>query len=123
VNPENGQNLNRPPEALLMRKVGTHIVADSGELARAQWFWERRPKKLILSTERALKILILYGSFWLAAMCLYQQTLVMTVLSCIGYPILAAMPVWAYIDAVRWARWKADYSCAILRLLQTVRRC
>jgi hypothetical protein len=33
-----------PPEALLIRKMGHSIAVDAEELARAQWFWERRPK-------------------------------------------------------------------------------
>jgi len=96
---------------------------DAEELARAQWFWERRPKKLILSTERALIILIFFAGIWMAAMCLSWHALVeTTVLPGIGYTIVAAMPTWAYLDAVRFARWKSDYSCAIFRLLQTVHR-
>jgi hypothetical protein len=37
--------LKMPPEALLMRKMGPNVAVDAEELARAQWFWERRPKK------------------------------------------------------------------------------
>ena len=112
-----------PPEALLIRKVGPNIAVDAEELARAQWFWKRRPKKLILSTERALVILIFYAGIWLAAMCLgWQALLETTVLPPIGCTLVAAMPTWAYVDAVRFARWNADYSCAIFRLLQTVHR-
>jgi Na+/melibiose symporter-like transporter len=115
--------LKMSPEALLIRKIGANIAVDAGELARAEWFWERRPKKLMLSTERALVILIFYAGIWLAAMCLTQQALVeTTVLPGIGYTIVGAIPVWAYLDAVRYARWKSDYRRAIFRLLQTVRR-
>ena len=115
--------LKMPPEALLMRKMGPNVAVDAEELARAQWFWERRPKKLILSTEIALVILIFDAGIWLAALCLGGQPLVeMTVLSAFGFTVVAAMPAWAYLDAVRFARWNSDYSCAIFRLLQTVRR-
>ena len=111
-----------PPEALIFRKMGATVSMDAGELARAQWFWDRRPKKFILSTERALEILILYGGFWVAAMFLNQQVLEMIVLVGMGCTIVAAMPVWAYSDALRFARWASDYRCAIFRLYQTVRR-
>jgi hypothetical protein len=117
------KDLKMPPEALLIRKMGPNIAVDAEELARAQWFWERRPEKLILSTERALIILIFFAGIWVAAMCLSCQALVeTTVLPGIGCTIVAAMPTWAYLDAVRFARWNSDYSCAIFRLFQTVHR-
>ena len=115
--------LKMPPEAILIRKMGPNIAVDAEELARAQWFWERRPKKLILSTERALAMLIFFAGIWVAAVCLSWQALVeTTMLPGIGCTIVAAMPTWAYLDAVRFARWNSDYSCAIFRLLQTVHR-
>jgi hypothetical protein len=96
---------------------------DTGELARAQWFWERRPKKLLLFTEGVLKINIdFYGDFWLVAKCLNQQALETTALVSTGSTLVIAMPLWAYIDALRFARWSSDYRCAILRLRQTVYR-
>jgi hypothetical protein len=95
---------------------------DPGELARAQWFWERRPKKFILFTEKAIGTLIFYGGIWVVAMFLNQQGLEMTVLVGMGCTFVAAMPVWAYLDARRFARWASDYQCAIFRLYQTVRR-
>jgi hypothetical protein len=111
-----------PPEAFIFRKMGANVFMDAGELARAQWFWERRPQKLILSTERAFGILIFYGSFWLVAMCLNQEALGMTVLVATGYTLLIVMPVWARLDALRFARWTSEYRRAISRLRQTVHR-
>jgi hypothetical protein len=111
-----------PPEALIFRKMGSNVVMDAGELARTQWFWERRPKKLVLSTERALGILIFYGSLWLVAMFLDQQFLAMTVLFATGYTLIVIMPAWARLDAWRFARWSSDYRSAIFRLRQTTRR-
>jgi hypothetical protein len=103
--------LKMPPQALLIRKMGPNIAVDAEELARAKWFWERRPKKLILSTERALVILIFYAGIWMAAPWLSGQALVATmVLPAIGCTVVAAMPRWAYLDAVRFARWNSDYS-------------
>jgi hypothetical protein len=111
-----------PPEALIFRKMGGNVLMDAGELARAQWFWEQRPKKFILSTERALGILIFYGSLWLVAMCLGQEALAMTVLFATGYTLIVIMPAWAHLDALRFARWASDYRRAIYRLRQTAHR-
>ena len=124
--PENKNELHEsylkiPPEVFIRRKMGANVSMDAGELARAQWFWERRPKKLLLSTERVLKALIFYAGFWVAP-CLNQRALEMTVLVSTGSIIVIAMPVWAYIDALRFARWSSDYRRAILRLRQTVHR-
>jgi hypothetical protein len=125
--PENKNELHQsylkiPPEVFICRKMGANVSMDAGELARAQWFWERRPKRLLLSTEGVLKLLIFYGGFWVAAICLNQQALEMTALVSTGSTLLIAMPVWAYIDALRFARWSSDYRRAILRLRQTVHR-
>ena len=125
--PENKNELHEsylkiPPEVFIRRKMGANVSMDAGELARAQWFWERRPKKLLLSTEGVLKILIFYGAIWVVAMCLNQQALGMTVLVSTGATLVIAIPVWAYIDALRFARWRSDYRRAILRLRQTVHR-
>jgi hypothetical protein len=124
--PENKNELHEsylkiPPEVFIRRKMGANVSMDAGELARAQWFWERRPKKLLLSTEGVLKVLIFYAGFWLAP-CLNQRALEMTVLVSTGSIIVIAMPVWAYIDALRFGRWSSDYRRAILRLRQTVHR-
>jgi|ERR1700722_19584708 len=125
--PENIKRLHEsyftiPPEALIFRKMGANVLMDAGELARAQWFWEQRPRKLILSTERALGILIFYGIFWLSAMLLDQQSLAMNVLFATGYTLIVIMPAWARWDAVRFVRWMSDYRSALFRLRQTVRR-
>jgi hypothetical protein len=111
-----------PPEVFIRRKMGANVFMDAGELARAQWFWERRPKKLLLSTEAVLKILIFYGGLWVAAIWLNQHALEMTVLGSTGFTLVVAVPVWAFIDAWRLARWSSDYRRAILRLRQTVHR-
>jgi hypothetical protein len=114
--------LTLPPEALIFRKLGANVFVDAEELARAQWIWERRPKKLVLSTEKAFGILIFFGSFWLAAMCLDQQALGMTVLLATGSILIVIMPAWARLDALRFARWTSDYGGAIFRLRKTVHR-
>jgi len=76
--PENKNELHEsylkiPPEVFIRRKMGANVSMDAGELARAQWFWERRPKKLLLSTEGVLKLLIFCGGFWVAAIFLISR--------------------------------------------------
>jgi hypothetical protein len=115
--------LNMRPEDLLIRKMGLNITVDAEELARARWFWERRPKKFILSQERVLIVLIFYAVIWMGTMCQgCQDSLVTAALAVSGGAVVAAMLAWAYLDAVRFARWNSDYSLAILRLLHTVHR-
>jgi hypothetical protein len=46
-----GSYLKMPPYTFLLHIKGADIAMDPGELARAQWFWERRPTKFILSTD------------------------------------------------------------------------
>jgi len=111
-----------PPEALIFRKMGANVSMDAEELARAQWFWTQRPRKHVLSTERALGILIFYGSFWLVAMFLDQQSLGMAVLFATGCTLIVIMPLWVRLDALRFTRWRSDYRSALHRLRQTVRR-
>ena len=125
--PENKNELHEsylkiPPEVFIRRKMGANVSMDAGELARAQWFWERRPKKLLLSTEGVLKVLMFYAGFWVAAICINQPALEMTMLVSTGSTLVIAIPVWAYIDALRFARWSSDYRRAVLRLRQTVHR-
>ena len=110
-----------PPDAFIFRKMGANVFMDAGELARAQWFWEQRPRKLVLSTERALGIMIFYGCLWLIAMFLDQQSLGTTVLFAAGYTLVVIMPAWARLDALRFARWSSDYRSTLFRLRQTVR--
>jgi hypothetical protein len=114
--------LNMRPEYLLVRKMGLNITVDAEELARAKWFWERRPKKFILSTERVLVVLIFYAVIWMGAMWEGCQDWVTTALVVSGGAVVAAMLAWAYLDAVRFARWISDYSLAISRLLHTIDR-
>jgi len=125
--PENKNELHEsylkiPPEVFIWRKMGANVFMDAGELTRAQWFWERRPKKLLLSTEGVLKVLMFYAGFWVAAICINLPALEMTVLVSTGSTLVIAIPAWAYIDALRFARWSSDYRRAVLRLRQTVHR-
>jgi hypothetical protein len=115
--------LNMRPEDLLIRKMGFNTTVDAEELARAKWFWERRPKNFILSTERALVVLIFYAVIWMWAMWQGGQgSGGATVLAGSGGAVVAAMLAWAGLDAVRFARWNSAYSFAILRLLHTAHR-
>ena len=116
-----GSYLKMPPYALLLRKKGANIAVDPEELARAQWFWERRPTKFVLSTEKAIIILTFYAILWAATIFLIPQALETGVFPALGYIIVGSIPIWSYLDARRYSRWNSDYRRAILRLLQKAR--
>ena len=62
-----------PPKALLIRLLGRNIAVDGDEFQRAQWFWARRPKKLILSRDLAIRIVTFYLLLWVASMFVQEQ--------------------------------------------------
>ncbi|MBV8277761.1 MAG: hypothetical protein JO170_21205 [Verrucomicrobia bacterium] len=86
--------LKMPPHKLLLHIKDADIAVDAGGLLRAQWFWERRPTKLILSTEKSIIILIFYTILWGATICLIPQAREMGVFPAVGYIIVASMPTW-----------------------------
>jgi hypothetical protein len=100
------QDLNIPPEALIFKNLGANASMDAGELERAQWLWKRQPKNL--SIERVLSILIFCAGFWLAAMCLDQEAVGSMVIAGTGCSLVIAIPVYTYINALRFARWNSD---------------
>ena len=117
--------LDLPPEALLVERVGVNAVVDCAEFERARWFWKRQPSKRVLSILEALKIIIFYVVLFvviIAWLCLKEQPLVAALILDIACLTLFAIGLAALIDTFRHLRWKADYSRAIARLLETVRR-
>jgi hypothetical protein len=62
-----------PPEALLVQSGGKHVTVDRDEYLRAQWFWERRPAKLVLSPQKGLRIVALFILLWVASMFIPEQ--------------------------------------------------
>jgi hypothetical protein len=117
--------LDLPPEDLVVERVGVNAVVDCGEIERARWFWKNRPHRPVLSILKARKIAIFYGVLFvllIAWLCLKEQPLVSALILGIACLTLSAIGLSALIDIFRYLRWKSDYSRAISRLLETVRR-
>jgi hypothetical protein len=107
------------PEALLSRFLGKNISADAGELERAQWFWVRRPKKLILSKDMATRIVAFYLLLWTTSMFAHGQAQVTAVIVDVAWAALAASAAAVFVDISRYAQWKWEYRSAIARLCTT----
>jgi hypothetical protein len=117
--------LDLPPEALVGARVGVNAVMDCGELERARWFWKRQPNQLILPILKARMIAIVYVVLFVllvASLCVKEQPLVAALILGVTCLSLSAIGLAAFIDIFCYLRWKSDYSRAISRLLETVRR-
>jgi uncharacterized membrane protein YhdT len=88
-----------------------------GELQRAEWFWQRRPKKLILSRQRALWVALLYLSLWAVSVFIPRS---IVVIRGVAWLALAAIAVAVFVDICRYAQWKREYYSAISRLIAAV---
>lgn len=106
-----------PPETLLIQHLGINNSVKGGEWQRAEWFWRRRPKKLILSRGRALWVALLYLSL-LAVSVLIPRLIVL--IRGIGWLALGAIAVALFLDISRYAQWKREYYSAISRLIVAV---
>ena len=92
------------PEALLSRFLGENISADAGELQRAQWFWGRRPKKLILSTDMAIRIVAFYLLLWTTSIFTHGQAQATAVIVDLAWVALAASAAAVFVDISRYAQ-------------------
>jgi hypothetical protein len=110
------------PEALLIRFLGNNIAADADELRRAEWFWGRRPQKLILSKDMAIRIVTFYLFLWTASIFTHQQAQATAVLVDIAWTAVAASAAAVLVDISRYAQWKWEYRSAIDRLYMTAYR-
>jgi hypothetical protein len=106
-----------PPETLLLQHLGINNSVKGGELQRAEWFWHRRPKKLILSRDRASWIALLYLSLWAVSVFIPRA---IVVIRGIGWLTFAAVAVAVFVDICRYAQWKREYYSAISRLVVAV---
>lgn len=109
-----------PPRALLVKCLGENVSVNCDEFQRAQWFWERRPNKLVLSRNKALRILLLYLLFLIISIFVHEQTPATDVIRSIAWIALAAIAVAVFVDISRYAQWKWEYCRAISRLFATV---
>jgi hypothetical protein len=109
-----------PPQDLLLQHMGKNVYVNRDEFQRAQWFWGRRPNKLILSLDKSIRIGILYILLLLTSMVVQNQTLATDVIQGVAWIALAAIAVAVFIDIFRYAQWKWDYCCAMTRVFATV---
>jgi hypothetical protein len=79
---------------------------DKDELARAEFFWSRRPRFLPAITSVAWLIVALGLPFWLF------------IVPALGVPLLIVSTVIANIDIVRSVRWRRQYELSIDRLIR-----
>ena len=95
------------PVQLLEKLKLDKYVADKDELARAEFFWRRRPRFLPAITYVAWLIVALGLPFWLFGV------------PAIGVPLLVVTAVLANTDIVRSVRWRRQYELSIDRLIRT----
>ena len=106
-----------PPKALLLQYLGKNVPVNCDEFRRVQWFWERRPSKLVLSPYKAVQIGIFYISLFITSMIVHNQYVASDVIRRVAWIALAAIAVAVFVDITRYAQWKWEYRCAIYRFL------
>src|ERR1700722_14832888 len=108
-----------PPEALLVQFLGRNVSADSDELLRARWFWQRQPHKLILSPHKILRVITLCLLLWVTSLFVHGQAQATNLIGIVVWVALAANGVFVFVDIIRYAQWKWEYTLAISRLFVT----
>ena len=95
------------PLRLLEKSKLYSCPTDNDELARANWFWSRRPRLLQAASCIVWLIVALGLPFWLL------------IVPWIGVPLLIIAAVIVHIDIVRSVRWRRQYELSIDRLVRT----
>jgi len=91
----------------LLEKSELSYRVHSGELARTNWFWRRRPR-LLRTTSSILWLLVALGlPLWLF------------VAPAIGVPLIVIAAVIIDTEIVRSVRWRRQYELSIDRLIRT----
>jgi hypothetical protein len=92
----------------LLEKSGLYrYPTDNAELARANWFWSRRPRLLPVVSCMVWLIVALGLPFWLL------------IVPSIGVPLLVIAAVIVDTEIVRSVRWRRQYETSIARLIRT----
>ena len=95
------------PLRLLEKSKLYSCPTDNDELARANWFWSRRPR-LLQAASCIVWLIVAFGlPFWLL------------IVPWIGVPLLIIAAVIVHIDIVRSVRWRRQYELSIDRLVRT----
>jgi hypothetical protein len=91
----------------LLEKSEVSYTAHNGELARANWFWRRRPR-LLQVTSCIVWLLVALGlPLWLF------------IVPGIGVPLLIIAAAIVNTEIVRSVRWRRQYELSIDRLIRT----
>jgi hypothetical protein len=99
-----------PPVQLLEKSLLDEHLADKDELARAEFFWRRRPR-LLSATGFLLWIILALGlPFWLFTV------------PALGVPLLIIALVVVNTGTVRSVRWRRQYEVSIDRLIRHLGR-
>jgi hypothetical protein len=99
------------PVQLLEKLKPAQCPLDKDELARAEFFWRRRPRLLSAITYIAWLIAALGLPFWLF------------IAPAIGVPLLVLFTVLANTNIVRSVRWRREYESSLDRLGRHLGRC
>src|SRR6266446_4076678 len=95
------------PVQLLEKSEFHRHPADNDELARANWFWSRRPRFLQVASCTVWLFLALGLPFWLL------------IVPSIGVPLLILAVVIVATEIVRSVQWRRQYELSIDRLIRT----
>jgi hypothetical protein len=95
------------PVQLLEKSKLHRNSTDIDELARADWFWSRRPRVLATASCIVWLFVILGSPFWLFCV------------PTIGAPLLIIAVVIVGTEIVRSVRWRRQYELSIDRLIRT----
>ena len=95
-----------PVELLEKAKLHRNLT-DIDELARAEWFWSRRPRLLPTASCIVWLVVVLGLPFWLFS------------IPAIGVPFLIIAMVIVQTEIVRSVRWRRQYESSIGRLIRT----
>ena len=96
-----------PPLTLIKALDLEEAIINEGELSRAVWFWNRRPKLVCES----LTLCYCYVAFW--ALLLYRVPDTISLL--FAWMVIGASC--AFVDRVRLNRWRNEYEASIKRLI------
>lgn len=95
-----------PPPQLLEKSELHGYPAHQDELARADWFWSRRPHRLSAVSWILWFVVALGLPLWLF------------VFPWIGVPLIVTAVVIATVETVQSARWRRQYELSIDRLIR-----
>jgi hypothetical protein len=96
-----------PPADLIKSLHLGGVAIDQGDLSRAEWFWDRRPR--VLSGNFAF--VFCYLALFVFLLCLIPDTIPL-----LGALILAGA-VCSFIESIRYDRWRNDYESSITRII------